>query len=204
MINLEERIIKSFREGKAKGFSLEYVRDVLIRKGYNPLQVNMIYNDLVLDHSSPETMRQPSNPYNQHVGRQFDINNSSKSRLRAEMSKGLMKPALMVFGLAIVIGIVFLSFKRSKFYKVKSLYKRMHSLMFKQDDILTKQLFVGSLTTAALFSVYYVMIKFAFESQPFISAYAWTRLGGFLAAAGLLLFPSNWKVIFKKPKINKC
>ena len=40
-------------------------------------------------------------------------------------------------------------------------------------------------------------------NQPFISAYAWTRMGGFLAAMGLLLFPSNWRVIFAKPKSSK-
>lgn len=103
----------------------------------------------------------------------------------------------------LVLGIVFLSFKKTKLHKIKKAYKRFHGIFFTKEDILTKQLFIGSLTTAALFSVYYILIKFAFMNQPFISAYAWTRLGGFLAAIGLLLFPSNWKVIFARPKGTK-
>lgn len=57
---------------------------------------------------------------------------------------------------------------------------------------------VGISSIAALFfALYYVSAKFIFsDSQPFMSAFFWSRLGSFLAAISILVFPAWRAAIF--------
>ena len=51
-----------------------------------------------------------------------------------------------------------------------------------------------SILAALFFAFYYVSAKFIFsDSQPFISAFFWSRLGSFLAAISILVF-SSWRI----------
>jgi len=101
VINLEEMLAKYFRDGKAKGFSHEYIRDVLIRKGYDSRQVHMVYNNLRYEHvKAPLTTADalPAQP----------VRDNSYNKFNHEPSKGsLVKPALYAFIVAAVIGVLF-------------------------------------------------------------------------------------------------
>lgn len=60
------------------------------------------------------------------------------------------------------------------------------------------RLLTNSLVAAFAFAAYYVTAKYLFAGQPFIGAYAWTRIGGFLAAVALLISPYNRSLIFDR------
>jgi drug/metabolite transporter (DMT)-like permease len=49
---------------------------------------------------------------------------------------------------------------------------------------------------AVLTGIFYVLAKFVFLHQPFLSGFIWTRMGSLLAALLLLIFPKNRKIIF--------
>lgn len=60
------------------------------------------------------------------------------------------------------------------------------------------RLITNSLVAAFAFAAYYVTAKYLFIHQPFIGAYTWTRIGGFLAALALLISPYNRSLIFDR------
>jgi drug/metabolite transporter (DMT)-like permease len=55
----------------------------------------------------------------------------------------------------------------------------------------TFNLVIFALGAGLFFAVYFVLSKYIFETQTFISGFIWTRLGSFIAAIVLLLFPRN-------------
>ena len=57
--------------------------------------------------------------------------------------------------------------------------------------------FYTSCLAGFLLAVSYVMFKFVYLAQPFLSGFMWTRVGGFIAALLLLLIPAWRKTIFK-------
>ncbi len=85
----------------------------------------------------------------------------------------------VAFGL-LVLGGILISLKRSKVSEAKG-----------------KLTFIGvgiSIMAALFFALYYVSAKFIFsDSQPFISAFFWSRMGSFLAALVILFIP-YWRV----------
>ncbi len=54
---------------------------------------------------------------------------------------------------------------------------------------------------AFLFAVYFILMKFVYLAQPFISGLIWTRVGAFLAALGFLFFREVREDIFRGPQI---
>jgi len=58
--------------------------------------------------------------------------------------------------------------------------------------------FLPALGSAFIFSIYFVMTKFVFTEQGFISGLIWIRVGAAMSAVLLLLFPGFRKIIFKK------
>lgn len=52
-----------------------------------------------------------------------------------------------------------------------------------------------------LFSVFYILAKFIYFHQPFISGFVWSRLGSFLTALFLIIFLKEKKTILNAPKI---
>jgi len=64
---------------------------------------------------------------------------------------------------------------------------------------LIKQLSLA-LLAALFFAGSFVLTKFIFNYQSFINGLIWTRLGGFLGAGLLILWPGNWRIIFKTSK----
>jgi drug/metabolite transporter (DMT)-like permease len=57
-----------------------------------------------------------------------------------------------------------------------------------------------SFLAAVLLGIFYIMAKYVFSNQPFISGFIWTRLGSFLAALLLLISAGNRKIIFAHNK----
>ncbi len=70
----------------------------------------------------------------------------------------------------------------------------------KKKAVSFKALSIAALA-AFLFSLYFVLAKFVYLSQPFISGFIWTRIGAFLVVLFLLFFKEVRDDIFKKPKI---
>jgi len=60
--------------------------------------------------------------------------------------------------------------------------------------------FATAVVSAGLFALYYVLAKYVFAEQPFISAFAFSRFGSFLAALLFLLVPAYRKEIFATRK----
>lgn len=56
--------------------------------------------------------------------------------------------------------------------------------------------FATAVVSSGLFALYYVLAKYVFEDQPFISTFAFSRFGSFLAALLFLLVPKYRKEIF--------
>ncbi|MGC9048974.1 MAG: EamA family transporter [Patescibacteria group bacterium] len=63
--------------------------------------------------------------------------------------------------------------------------------------------FVLWLSASFLFALSYVLIKFVFIHQPFVSGFIWARIGGFLTALVLLVIPEVRKSIFSVTKSIK-
>ncbi len=57
-----------------------------------------------------------------------------------------------------------------------------------------------ALPSASLFSVAYILTKYVYQNTEFLTGFIWTRLGAFLAAMLLLLWPENRKAIVKNFK----
>ena len=60
-----------------------------------------------------------------------------------------------------------------------------------------------ALLAAFLMASSFVLTKFVFTYQPFISGFIWIRLGGFLGACSLFLWPSNRQIILDTTKAIK-
>lgn len=56
---------------------------------------------------------------------------------------------------------------------------------------------------ALLFSVFFILIKFVYDSHPFVSGIIWSRIGAMIAALFLLFSKSVRDDIFRGPKIAK-
>jgi uncharacterized membrane protein len=60
-----------------------------------------------------------------------------------------------------------------------------------------------ALLAALFFAGSFVLTKFIFIHQPFINGFIWIRLGGFLIAVLLFLWPGNRQIIFEATKALK-
>jgi len=60
-----------------------------------------------------------------------------------------------------------------------------------------------AVTAALFFAGSYVLTKFVFTEQPFISGFVWIRMGGILGAILLILWPGGWQEVIKASKSVK-
>jgi drug/metabolite transporter (DMT)-like permease len=105
----------------------------------------------------------------------------------------------------LIIGGFLLSVKRTKLYIFKEALERVRQVM---DDILgtvhakyrpTRRLLINSFVSALFFAVYYVLIKYVYETQPFIGGFVWSRFGTFIGVI-LILFVPHWRKKIKEYK----
>ncbi len=96
----------------------------------------------------------------------------------------------IAFSLMVIGGMIILWPKRHK--KISEL----------PETFLIRGLFIA-LLAAFLFASSFVLTKFVFTYQPFISGFIWIRLGGFLGACLIFLWPSNRQIILDTTKAIK-
>ena len=66
-----------------------------------------------------------------------------------------------------------------------------------------RRLIFNSLLASFIFASYYVFIKFLYDSQGFANSFIWIRLGSFVGALSLLIFPKARRLILNKPRRQK-
>lgn len=89
----------------------------------------------------------------------------------------------------LVAGGVLISFRRSKTCGIFELHK--------YECVRSTEI---ALLSSVLFALFFVLAKFVFSNQEFISGFVWTRIGSFLAALLLLLIPAARAHIFHTTK----
>jgi len=98
----------------------------------------------------------------------------------------------------LINGGILISVKRTKFYILKDISERFR---FMFGDVFgsihagyrsTKHLIINSVTSAAFFAGYYVMIKYVYSTQPFVGSFVWSRLGTFIGSIMILFIP-EWR-----------
>ncbi len=94
---MDELIHGYFKKGERQGFSKEYVRDTLIKKGYDAMRVRMIYNSLVPKSEDASPLQPESRFYNLASSAGADIHHPI----------GESKNSLTLI-LAIALGVLFL------------------------------------------------------------------------------------------------
>lgn len=109
----------------------------------------------------------------------------------------------------LIIGGILISVKHTRFYMIRDLWQRTRKIF---GNILggihaqyrpSERLVLNSVIAALFFAAYYVLIKYIYNTQPFIGGFVWSRLGSFLGVI-LILFVADWrKLIIKSQKKAK-
>lgn len=103
----------------------------------------------------------------------------------------------------LIIGGILISLKHTKFYEIKRVQERIKNVFGKflgkirAEYNPTRRLLVNSVVSAFFFAAYYVLMKFAFNNQPFIGSFVWSRMGSFLGALLILTIPP-WRAKIAK------
>lgn len=109
----------------------------------------------------------------------------------------------------LINGGILISVKYTKFYYIKEVMDKFKGVF---GDVLggihaqyrpARRLIINSTTAALFFALYYVFIKYIYQSQPFIGGFVWSRMGTFLGVILMLLVPDWRKSIFEYQKGNK-
>lgn len=124
------------------------------------------------------------------------------------LDQALSERQLLAF-IILIIGGVLISVKHTKFYVAHLVVERFKVVF---GDLLgnihagyrpVQRLLVNSTVSAFFFAVYYVLIKFVYETQPFIGGFVWSRLGTFIGVLIILLVPIWRESIFSYQKGQK-
>lgn len=101
----------------------------------------------------------------------------------------------------LLIGMIIMSFVVSRRKKWFDFFKRTSSVF--SGGYKKKWIFL-SILSALLYSLFFIITKYAYSSQEFLSAFIWTRLGGLIVALLFLIDKDSRQLIFKnfkkKPK----
>ncbi|MBD3247997.1 EamA family transporter [Candidatus Falkowbacteria bacterium] len=106
----------------------------------------------------------------------------------------------------LVIGGILISVKHTKFYEMKAIGERVKNIFgstfgkIKAEYNPTRRLIMNSLVSALFFAAYYVLIKYVYNTQPFIGGFVWSRMGSFLGALLILAVPDWRRKIIKKTR----
>lgn len=103
----------------------------------------------------------------------------------------------------LICGGVLISIKHTKVYSYQKVVNRFREII---GDIFgempagvqpTSRLLVNSVVAAVFFATYYVLMKYIYMYQPFVSSFVWSRLGSFIGVL-LMLFVPDWRSIIIK------
>lgn len=124
------------------------------------------------------------------------------------LGESLSERQLLAF-IVLIVGGILVSIKHTKFY-VLSLVMERFKVVF--GDLLgnihagyrpMQRLLVNSTISAFFFAVYYVLIKYVYETQPFVGSFVWSRLGTFIGVLLILLVPVWRQNIYEYQKGQK-
>jgi drug/metabolite transporter (DMT)-like permease len=120
----------------------------------------------------------------------------------------LSERQLLAFAI-LVVGGVLTSIKHTKFYVFRMVTERFKVVFgnllggIHAEYHPTQRLLINSTVSAFFFAVYYVLIKFVYQTQPFVGSFVWSRLGTFIGVLMLLLVPTWRKQIIEHQKGQK-
>lgn len=124
------------------------------------------------------------------------------------LGESLSERQLLAFFILIIGGIL-ISIKHTKFYEISRVKERFKNVF---GNLLgpihavyrpTQRLIINSVISALFFAIYYVLIKYVYNHQPFIGGFVWSRMGSFLGAILIFLVPSWRELIRKRRKETK-
>ena len=124
------------------------------------------------------------------------------------LGETLSREKLLAFLILIIDGIL-ISVKQTRFYIFREVFGKFKE---KFGEVLggihaeyrpTRRLIINSSASALLFSLYYVLIKHIYNTQPFIGGFVWSRLGSFIGVLLILFMPTWRKNIIKHQKGQK-
>lgn len=120
----------------------------------------------------------------------------------------VMTTAQMLSVFVLIAGGILISVKQTRFFYLRQLWNRFLNIFgsllgaFAADLQPTRRLLFNSTVSALFFAAYYVLIKHIYNTQPFVGAFVWSRLGSFLGALLILLLPAWRTLIFEQKKEN--
>ena len=118
------------------------------------------------------------------------------------LNHGLAERQLLAFFI-LINGGVLISVKRTRFWALKEVWASFRNIF---GDVLggihaqyrpARRLIINSATSALFFALYYVLIKYIYQNQPFIGGFVWSRMGSFLGVL-LILFVPDWRRMIVK------
>lgn len=121
------------------------------------------------------------------------------------LGEGLNSNQLLAFFI-LINGGVLISIKHTKFYALKEVKEKFKYTFGNLFGVVSAEyrpasrLLMNSITSAMLFAAYYVLIKYIYNTQPFIGGFVWSRMGSFLGVIIIFLVPEWRKLISKHRK----
>jgi len=112
--------------------------------------------------------------------------------------------------IVLIAGGLLISIKRTKIHLISQVFERTKDILgnvvgrVSAEARPTRRLIINSALAAACFAAYYVYIKYIYShtGQPFLGAFAWSRLGSFLGVLAILLVPS-WRLLIKQSRTHE-
>jgi len=121
------------------------------------------------------------------------------------LGQSLGEKQLLAF-IILIMGGILISIKHTRFYYFKESWGKFKNVFGNFLGILharyrpASRLILNSLVSALFFAVYYVLIKYIYDNQPFIGGFVWSRLGTFLGVLLMLFIPTWRQLIIKHQK----
>jgi len=108
----------------------------------------------------------------------------------------------------LIVGGILVSVRNTKLYSFYAVKERIKNVVGNIFGVIhvkyrpTRRLILNSITASILFSLYFVLIKHIYNTQPFIGGFVWSRLGSFIGVL-LILFHPKWRSLIKESQSEK-
>ncbi|MCX6793459.1 MAG: EamA family transporter [Candidatus Falkowbacteria bacterium] len=121
-----------------------------------------------------------------------------------------LEPQSLAAFIVLIAGGLLISIKKTRLHIIGEVFGRVKEVVgntvgrVAAEARPTRRLLINSLMSAVFFAAYYVFIKYIYShtGQPFIAAFAWSRLGSFLGVLAILFVPS-WRRLINESKTHE-